>query len=111
MEKLHVGARLIAFIPAYGFMIALAVHTSPSTTEFQNVRMIDGKVGVLSPPSYALVRGNLIEHISSTAIETSQSSDIVFIEGEGRTLMPGLIDAHWHAYWCVRADCLACAVQ
>jgi imidazolonepropionase-like amidohydrolase len=41
-----------------------------------------------------LVKGNLIEVISTEPIEAAGA---VVVEGEGRTLMPGLIDAHWHA--------------
>src|SRR5262245_37213083 len=60
---------------------------------FQNVRIFDGKNGTLSPPSNVLVRDNKIEGISTTAI----TADGQVINGGGRVLMPGLIDAHWHA--------------
>src|SRR5262245_6783754 len=60
---------------------------------FQNVRIFDGKNGALSPPSNVLVRNNRIERISATAI----AADAQTIDGGGRVLMPGLIDAHWHA--------------
>src|SRR5215470_18139195 len=70
--------------------------SSPATL-FQNVRVFDGKAGQLSGPSYVLVRGNQIERISSTPIATDRRADTVLIDGGGRTLMPGLIDAHWHA--------------
>jgi imidazolonepropionase-like amidohydrolase len=64
---------------------------------FQNVRIFDGKGGQLSGPSHVLVRGNKIERISSTPIPTDRRADTVLIDGGGRTLMPGLIDMHWHA--------------
>ena len=60
---------------------------------FQNVRIFDGKNGALSPPSNALVRNNRIERISAAAI----TADAQVINGGARVLMPGLIDAHWHA--------------
>jgi imidazolonepropionase-like amidohydrolase len=60
---------------------------------FQNVRIFDGKNGALSPPSNVLVRNNKIETISTAAI----TADGQVINGGGRVLMPGLIDAHWHA--------------
>jgi imidazolonepropionase-like amidohydrolase len=69
----------------------------PATTVFQNVRVFDGKGGQLSGPSHVLVRGNRIERISSTPIATDPRADTVLIDGGGRTLMPGLIDMHWHA--------------
>src|SRR5262245_64749880 len=60
---------------------------------FQNVRIFDGKNAALSQPSNVLVRDNKIERISAAAITT----DAQVINGGGRVLMPGLIDAHWHA--------------
>jgi imidazolonepropionase-like amidohydrolase len=75
-----------------------AAQTQPPTTKvFQNVRIFDGKRSELSAPSNVLIRGNTIERISTTAIATDRSANTVLIEGGGRTLMPGLIDAHWHA--------------
>jgi len=68
-----------------------------SATLFQNVRIFDGKGGRLSAPSNVLVRGNRIEHISTTGIAVDRGAGAVLIDGGGRTLMPGLIDMHWHA--------------
>jgi imidazolonepropionase-like amidohydrolase len=67
-----------------------------AATVFQNVRIFDGNASQLSGPSYVLVRGNRIERISSTPIATAAGADTTLIDGGGRTLMPGLIDAHWH---------------
>ena len=67
----------------------------PAATLFQNVRILDGKSGQLSGPSHVLVRANKIERISSTPIAT-HGADTTLIDGAGRTLMPGLIDMHWH---------------
>ncbi len=66
-------------------------------TLFQNVRIFDGKSGRVSAPSHVLVRGNTIERISATPIPADRRADTVLIDGAGRTLMPGLIDNHWHA--------------
>lgn len=65
-------------------------------TLFSNVRIFDGKSDKLSAPSYVLVRGNVIEKISTTPLPTDRRANTVIIDGGGRTLMPGLIDAHWH---------------
>jgi len=61
---------------------------------FQNVRIFDGSGSELSAPSNVLVSGNLIERISAEAIAAEAGTTV--IDGGGRTLMPGLIDAHWH---------------
>ncbi len=68
----------------------------PGVTLFQNVRIFDGKSAALSAPSHVLVRGNKIEKISPDPIPTDRRADTVIIDGGGKTLMPGLIDAHWH---------------
>ena len=44
-----------------------------------------------------LVEGNLIKDVSTDAIEADGAA---VIDGGGRTLMPGLIDAHWHTTYC-----------
>jgi imidazolonepropionase-like amidohydrolase len=66
-------------------------------TIFQNVRIFDGKSAALSAQSNVLVRGNKIEGISAQPIADDRKADTRIIDGGGRTLMPGLIDAHWHA--------------
>lgn len=66
-------------------------------TLFENVRIFDGKGSALSAPSNVLVRGNRIERISARPIPLDDQTASVRIDGGGRTLMPGLIDAHWHA--------------
>jgi imidazolonepropionase-like amidohydrolase len=63
---------------------------------FQNVRIFDGRSDTLSAPSSVLVRDNKIAKISSAAIAADAAPTVV-IDGGGRVLMPGLIDAHWHA--------------
>jgi imidazolonepropionase-like amidohydrolase len=70
---------------------------SGSVTLFENVRIFDGRGSALSAPSNVLVRGNKIERISATPIPVDRRADTRIINGGGRTLMPGLIDAHWHA--------------
>ena len=66
-----------------------------SATLFQNVRIFDGKGDSLSAPSNVLIKGNIIERISTEPIAAEPG--VTVIAGNGRTLMPGLIDAHWHA--------------
>jgi imidazolonepropionase-like amidohydrolase len=89
--------RSIVFVLIYALLATLNAQTPPpAATVFQNVRIFDGKSRQLSGPSHVLVRGNKIERISSTPIATDRRADTVLIDGGGRTLMPGLIDMHWH---------------
>lgn len=74
-----------------------AAPAAGEVTLFQNVRVFDGKSSALSGPSNVLVRGNTIERVATGPIPTDAGAATVVIEGGGRTLMPGLIDAHWHA--------------
>jgi imidazolonepropionase-like amidohydrolase len=72
-------------------------HDSQAAVLLQNVRIFNGKTDVLSEPSNVLVRGNKIEKISTGPITLDNAANVTSIDGAGRTLMPGLIDAHWHA--------------
>nr|WP_198402515.1 amidohydrolase family protein [Rhodobacter sp. CZR27] len=62
-------------------------------TLFRNVRIFDGRGDALSGPTSLLVRGNLIAEIGDVAMPGNETT---VIDGGGRVLMPGLIDAHWH---------------
>lgn len=87
------------FLSAASVLLATMSFTSPVQAEavgetlFKNVRVYDGKGEELSAPTSVLVRGNRIAMIGT---EDSDAPDATVIDGEGRTLMPGLIDAHWH---------------
>jgi imidazolonepropionase-like amidohydrolase len=72
-------------------------HASGAVTLFENVRIFDGKSATLSAPSNVLVRGSKIEAISAQPIAVDRRADTRIIAGRGRTLMPGMIDNHWHA--------------
>ena len=85
-----------ALLAAVGLMLGNA---SPAPAQqdsavlFRNVRIFDGKNGTLSAASNVLIRDRKIEKISTTDIAAAGQ----VIDGGGRVLMPGLIDAHWHA--------------
>ena len=93
--------RLVFAVPVCALVFsanaAQAQQIDGATTLFNNVRVFDGRGPSLSEPTNVLVRGNLIERISRTPIAIDQSATTTIIDGGGRTLMPGLIDAHWHA--------------
>lgn len=69
----------------------------PAVTLFENVRIFDGKSDALSGNMNVLIRGHAIEKISKDPIPIDDNPSAKIIAGGGRTLMPGLIDAHWHA--------------
>ena len=91
----------VSTIPFLGLGLPSAVHAQQpapagaAATLFQNVRIFDGKSGTLSAPSNVLVKGNIIERISAAPIAADPG--VTVVAGGGRTLMPGLIDNHWHA--------------
>src|SRR5579871_6882890 len=66
----------------------------PTAVLFKNVKVFDGKSDKLTADTTVLVVGNRIEKIGG---DTSVPGQATVIDGRGRTLMPGLIDAHWHA--------------
>ena len=75
---------------------APAQDSHPGAVLFEDVRIFDGKSAGLSGPTNVLIRGNKIEKISTAPIPVDRTSNTRIINGGGRTLMPGLIDMHWH---------------
>ena len=71
-----------------------AAETSTPEILFRDVRVFDGRSASLSGPTAVLVRGNKIAAVGAGAVTSIPSATI--IDGGGRTLMPGLIDAHVH---------------
>ncbi len=66
----------------------------PSAILFKNVKVFDGKSDQLTASTSVLVVGNKIEKIGGSITAPEKAT---VIDAGGRTLMPGLIDAHWHA--------------
>src|ERR1700736_3392355 len=77
---------------------AFAATLASGATLFQNVRIFDGKSATLSAPSNVLVKDNTIARISVSPIPLEANANVRVIAADGRVLMPGLIDAHWHAF-------------
>src|SRR5688572_21582358 len=97
VRSLIMIARSIVVVLVWGLSAPLNSQVpQPATTVFQNVRIFDGKGSQLSGPSHVLVRENKIERISSMPIAAPPGGDTTLSDGGGRTMMPGLIDAHWH---------------
>jgi imidazolonepropionase-like amidohydrolase len=60
----------------------------------RNVRIFDGTSGKLVEGHGVLVEGNLIK---SLVADADKVADADVVDCGGRTLMPGMIDVHWHA--------------
>ncbi|HWZ68357.1 MAG TPA: amidohydrolase family protein, partial [Stellaceae bacterium] len=86
---------------------AFAATLASGSTLFQNVRIFDGKSAALSAPSNVLVKDNTIARISVSPITIETNADVRVIPADGRVLMPGLIDAHWHAFMAATPQILA----
>ncbi len=65
----------------------------PPRTLFVNVDVFDSENAVVIENANVLVEGNLIATVSTNPIEPNGA---VVIDGQGRTLIPGLIDGHNH---------------
>ena len=63
---------------------------------FENVRIYNGTADQLSAPTNVLVVGNVITAISPAPVAVPENVAVTRVAGGGRTLMPGLIDAHTH---------------
>jgi imidazolonepropionase-like amidohydrolase len=75
---------------------APAREPAANSVEFRNVRIFSGHGDRLSAPSNVRVKGNRIEQISTDPLPAEAGVTPTVIDGGGRTLMPGLIDNHWH---------------
>lgn len=73
--------------------------SQPSTSVlFEHVRIFDGESAQLSEPSNVLVVGRQIQAIDTQPLPIPADIRLMRIDGAGRVLMPGLIDAHTHLF-------------
>lgn len=70
----------------------------PASVIFENVRIFNGTSDQLSAPSNVLIMRNVVTAISTTPIAAPPETSVTRIQGNGRTLMPGLIDNHVHIF-------------
>jgi imidazolonepropionase-like amidohydrolase len=85
-------AAMLTTLALYGPVAEAAEAPLPEIL-FTNVRVYDGSTPTLSAPTNVLVRGNVIAAIKPGLKATAGTQ---VIDGRGKTLMPGLIDAHVH---------------
>ncbi|KPL98729.1 metal-dependent hydrolase family protein [Vibrio splendidus] len=72
---------------------SFALSANAASTLFTNVDIFNGTENKLYEDHHVLVEDNLIKQISASPIEASEAE---VIDGQGKTLMPGLIDGHAH---------------
>jgi imidazolonepropionase-like amidohydrolase len=88
---------IILLLAALGQISNLALAADdppPPQTLFKNVNIFNGTEDKLYENHQVLVEGNIIKAISAGEIEARDGATV--IDGNGRTLMPGLIDSHVH---------------
>lgn len=95
-ENVVIGMLLASSVFLSGF--SQAAEPAPSKlTLISNVDIFDGENKKLLKNMHVLVKDNLIETVSDEPLAVIQTTNVTMIDGGGRTLMPGLIDAHWHS--------------
>ena len=87
-------AALLVFLAADAPALGQVATQPADATLFKNVKVFDGKSDKLTANTSVLVVGNKIEKIGGDIAAPEKAT---VIDAGGRTLMPGLIDAHWHA--------------
>lgn len=90
MKLKTIKLSLLLFIGLFCVQPAL----SQESTLFKNISVFDGLNDKLQTGMSVLVTGNEIKQVVNGDINPPE--DAVVIDGAGRVLMPGLIDAHWH---------------
>lgn len=95
------AALLLAGLALCMAALPAAVEASaPAAVVFVNVRVFDGNGNPLTEPTSVRVEGKVIVAIGPEAAR-DVSPGAVVIDGGGRTLMPGLIDAHTHLLYTI----------
>ena len=85
---------LATAIAIFGWFSVAIAQDKPAQTLINNVNIFDGENEKLIENANVLIEGNLIKTISTSPIKAKGAT---VIDGGGRTLMPGLTDAHWHS--------------
>ncbi len=77
------------------FLLGSLASGQTKTILINNVEIFNGK-DEKTTIGNVLIEGNLIKTISTSPIPTNRSTNTQIIDGKGKFLMPGLIDAHAH---------------
>jgi imidazolonepropionase-like amidohydrolase len=93
--KIILHTAVLALTLCFGNVALVQAQQSqePDRVLFTNVHVFDGVSEERIENANVLVEGNLIKTVSTDPIEAEGAFTV---DGEGRTLMPGLIEAHAH---------------
>ncbi|MBV5262440.1 amidohydrolase family protein [Pinisolibacter sp. B13] len=80
--------------PALGFVSPVFAQNATKPILLRNANIFDGMNGKLVEGRGVLIEGNFIKALTASA---DTVADVDVIDCGGRTLMPGMIDAHWHS--------------
>lgn len=96
IKGIAAGIGAVAFSP---YANAARIPAAPDgPTLFTNVHVFDGHNEKRIENANVLVEGKLIKQVSTDPIKADGAK---VIDGGGRTLMPGLIDMHWHSLFAI----------
>jgi imidazolonepropionase-like amidohydrolase len=85
---------ILALALAASVVLPSAAQDASGPILFTNVNVFDGVNEALIENANVVVTDNLITAVSTEPLAVAGGR---VIDGGGRTLMPGLIDAHWHS--------------
>ncbi|AXI53370.1 hydrolase [Sulfitobacter sp. JL08] len=94
MRKLNPRNLTAALAVAVSFGLPAAAQDASGPILFTNVNVFDGVNEALIENANVVVTDNLITAVSTEPLAVAGGT---VIDGGGRTLMPGLIDCHWHS--------------
>jgi imidazolonepropionase-like amidohydrolase len=86
----------LAALVLFASVSAAVAQDGPTRTLITNVNIFDGVNETLIENGSVVIEGN---RITGVAGEPLLAANAMVIDGGGRTLMPGLIDAHWHVMY------------
>lgn len=89
--------KLLLSLLSFGICFLALAQTpgQPSKILITDVNIFNGKDEKITKANI-LIEGNLIKTISSNPIPTDRSGNTLIIAGDGKYVIPGLIDAHTH---------------
>lgn len=90
------------FLAAFFIFPGLALFAQ-TTILINNVQIFDGVHEKLVTGN-VLIQGDTIAQVSASPIPVNRSVNTQIIDGKGKCLMPGLIDAHWHTMMCAMPE-------